>query len=68
MDLTNILKFCGIKDNRVQFMNGKIISEGNPHNALEDCKLAGECFLRLVYGQNLFAEYSQFEIPEVLRK
>ena len=66
MDLTNILNFCGIKDNRARFIDGKMISEGNPHNALEDCKLTGESFSRLIYGKNLFPEYSEFEIPSEL--
>jgi len=56
MGLTNILKFCGIEDNR------------KAHNALEDCKLTGECFYRLVLRKNLFPEYSQYKIPEVLKK
>ncbi|HED06050.1 MAG TPA: 3'-5' exonuclease [Ignavibacteria bacterium] len=68
MDLKNILKFCGIPDNRIQFYNNKIVNEGNAHNALEDCKLEGESFSRLMYGKNLFPEYSKFEIPEVLKK
>ncbi len=56
MDLTNILKFCGLEDNRTT------------HNALEDAKLTAECFSRLIYGKNLFPEYSKFEIPKELRK
>jgi len=56
MGLTNIIKLCGMEDNR------------KAHNALEDCKLTGECFSRLMFGKNLFPEYAQFEIPEVLRK
>ena len=56
MNLTNILKFCGIEDNR------------KAHNALEDAKLTAECFSRLIYGKNLFQEYAKYEIPEVLRK
>ena len=56
MGLTNILKFCGLEDNREE------------HNALEDCKLTGECFYRLMEGENLFPEYSKFEIPEVFKK
>lgn len=54
-DLTNILKFCGIKDKR------------KAHNALEDCKLTAECFSRLVYGKMMFKEYVQFEIPVYLK-
>lgn len=68
MDLSNILKFCGVPDNRLNIISGKIVSEGNPHNALEDCKLTGESFSRLMYGENLFEEYSEFKIPEVLKK
>ena len=56
MGLTNILKFCGMEDNRTA------------HNALEDAKLAGECFSRIVYGKNLFPEFSKFEIPYKLKK
>ncbi|MDP2925887.1 MAG: 3'-5' exonuclease [Nanoarchaeota archaeon] len=54
--LSNILKFAGMSDNR------KI------HNALEDSKLTGECFFRLVYGKNLFPEYDKFQIPTYLKK
>lgn len=56
MGLTNILKFCGMSDNR------------GVHNALEDCKLTGECFSRLIYGKNLFPEYSKFKIPDYLKQ
>ncbi len=56
MDLSNILKFCGIEDNR------------KSHNALEDCKLTGECFSRLIYGKNLFPEFSKYKLPEILKK
>lgn len=56
LGLKNILEFCGMKDNR------------GFHNALEDCKLEAECFSRLLNGKNLFPEYSQFKVPEVLRK
>ena len=56
MGLKNILKFCGMEDNR------------KAHNALEDCKLTGECFYRLLLGKNLFPEYAQYKIPGELRK
>lgn len=56
MGLSNIIKFCGMEDNR------------KAHNALEDAKLTAECFSRLVYGKNLFPEFSKFPIPGVLRK
>lgn len=56
MNLGKILEFVGMKDNR------------QAHNALEDCKLTAECFSRLIYGENLFPEYSQFKIPKELTK
>ena len=63
MGLRNILNLCGIQDER----RGRE-TEGTPHNALEDAKLTGECFSRLIFGKNLFPEFNKFEIPEVLRK
>jgi len=68
MGSRNILKLCGIEDPRRSVRNNEISKEGTPHNALEDCKLEAECFSRLIYGKNLFSEFSKFEIPEVLRK
>ncbi len=56
MGLTEILNFAGIKDNRKK------------HNALEDAKLTAECFSRLMYGKNLFPEYTQYKIPKYLEK
>lgn len=56
MGLTNVMKFCGMKDER------KI------HNALEDAKLTAECFSRLLYGKNLFPEYERFKLPKYLIK
>ena len=44
MGLKSILKLLGIEDKR------------GFHNALEDAKLAAECFSRLVYGKKLFKE------------
>jgi hypothetical protein len=66
MNLTNVLRMCGLPDNRVLFADGKKVQEGNPHNALEDCKLSGECFFRLIVGKNLFEAYSKYEIPKEL--
>ncbi|MBS3075334.1 3'-5' exonuclease [Candidatus Pacearchaeota archaeon] len=54
MSLGEVLKFCGLKDER-KF-----------HNALEDVKLAAECFSRLIHGKGLFLEYNNFKIPEYL--
>ncbi len=71
MNLTHVLKLCGIPDNRIRMKEGSTIEvekEGNSHSALEDCKLEGECFCRLIEGKNLFPEYSQYKIPEELRK
>jgi len=68
MGLRNILKLCGIEDERRAVREGKISREGKPHNALEDAKLTAECFSRLVYGKNLFPEYAKFKIPEYLKK
>lgn len=51
MGLTKILKFCGIEDRR------------KAHNALEDAKLAAECFSRLAYGKSHLPEYNRFSIP-----
>ncbi len=47
MNLKSVLEMCGIKDERKQHINGKV-SEGKPHNAMEDCKLEAECFKRLL--------------------
>lgn len=66
MNLKSILEFCGVPDLRMQMMDGKVVQEGNPHNALEDAKLTGECFYRLLYGKNLFPEYSKYKIPHYL--
>lgn len=56
MGLSNILKLCGMKDER------------KAHNALEDAKLTAECYFRLRYGKNLFPRYSQYKIPKGLIK
>jgi len=69
MNLPNVLKFCGIEDERVMVEPEKgVTKEGKPHNALEDAKLTAECFSRLMFGKNLFPEFSKFEVPGVLRK
>ncbi len=68
MGLKNILKLCGMNDERRAVREGKISREGKPHNALEDAKLTAECFSRLMYGKNLFPEFSKFEIPKELKK
>ena len=68
MNLTNILNICGLPDKRRILIEGQVVQEGNPHNAIEDCKLTAECFGRLLYGKSLFQEYSKYEIPEELKK
>jgi len=67
MNLTNVLDFCGIKDERRHVEGIELISYGKEHNALEDCKLTGECFSRIIYGKNIFEEFKKFPIPEYLR-
>lgn len=47
MGLRNILGMFGIKDERKHNVDGKI-SEGKPHNALEDAKLEALCFKKLM--------------------
>ena len=68
MGLKEILKLCGMEDERRSVREGKILREGKPHNALEDAKLEAECFSRLMYGKKLFPEYFKSEIPEELKK
>jgi len=55
MDLTKILEFVGMRDNRKN------------HTALEDCKLEAECISRLRHGKGLFLGYSKFKIPGYLK-
>ncbi|MEK6820021.1 MAG: 3'-5' exonuclease [Nanoarchaeota archaeon] len=68
MDLKGILEFCGVPDLRIQLRDGKVIQEGNPHNALEDAKLTGECFFRIIFGKNIFPEYAKYKIPKYLER
>ncbi|MBU0894350.1 MAG: 3'-5' exonuclease [Nanoarchaeota archaeon] len=67
-NLNEVIGFCGLNPERVEFTEGKLTKEGKPHNALEDAKLTAECFSRLIYGKNLFPEYDEFKIPENLKK
>ncbi len=66
MNLKSILEFCGLPDKRIQIVDGEVVQEGNPHNALEDAKLTAECFSRIIKGENLFEEYSQYPVPDYL--
>ena len=68
MDLSQELEFCGLPDERVQLKEGKVVKKGKPHNALDDCKLEGECFSRLRDGKDLFPEYKTFPVPSYLVK
>jgi DNA polymerase III epsilon subunit-like protein len=68
MNLGEVLKFCGIKDNRINVKGNKIVKSGNYHSALEDCKLEGEAFMRIKFGINLFPDYAKFKIPDYLIK
>jgi len=56
MNLTKVLKFCGMKDERKK------------HNALEDAKLTAECFSRLIHGKNLFKEFDKSKVPDYLEE
>jgi DNA polymerase III epsilon subunit-like protein len=55
MGLSNILKFCGLTDNR------------QAHNALEDASLTTECLSRIIHGKSSIKEYSHHKIPEYLQ-
>lgn len=68
MSLGRTLEFCGIPDNRINIKSDGSVKYGKPHDALDDCKLEGECIMRIKFGKNLFSEYSQYEIPEALKK
>jgi DNA polymerase III epsilon subunit-like protein len=48
MSLPNVMEFCGLKDSRRIIEKGKVIKEGEAHNALTDAKLTAECFRRLL--------------------
>lgn len=41
-------------------------AEPRPHHALTGAKMEAEAFARLIYGQNLLSEFSQFTVPEYL--
>jgi DNA polymerase III epsilon subunit-like protein len=66
MGLTAALEFCGIEDPRIMIDGSKILREGTPHSAIEDCKLEAECFYRIVYGKGVFEDYKRFLIPKYL--
>ena len=68
MNLSSILEFCGIKDNRNYVQGTTIMKQGKYHDALNDCKLEAEAYWRIKFRENLFNEFKEFEIPEVLKK
>lgn len=68
MNLSRVLEFCGIPDERINVTGGKVVTKGKVHSAFEDCKLEGEAIMRIKFGINLFPEYTQFKIPDYLRK
>jgi DNA polymerase III epsilon subunit-like protein len=57
MGMSKMFELCGMKDEREV-----------AHNALEDAKLAAECFSRIVYGKNLLNEFKKFPVPAQLKK
>jgi DNA polymerase III epsilon subunit-like protein len=67
-NLGKILEFCGIPDERINVRGNEILKEGKVHGAFEDCKLEGEVYYRLKYGENLFEEFRNLWIPEYLIK
>ena len=58
MNLSAVLKFCGLPDERINLRGDEVVKNGKAHNALEDCKLEGEACWRLEEGKNLFQEYA----------
>lgn len=56
MSLSVIIKFCGIDYERGE------------HNGLEDAELTAECYARIMYGRNLLKKYSEYPMPEYLKK
>jgi len=67
MNFKSIIEFCGLKDPRVVIEDGKIVKEGETHNALTDAKLTAECFSRIFYSKNLLQEFKKFPIPYYLK-
>ncbi|MFB6246286.1 MAG: exonuclease domain-containing protein [Candidatus Pacearchaeota archaeon] len=68
MGLGEILNFCGLKDERSKFSADTKIKEGKTHKALEDCKLAAECYKRLKEEIPHYGEFSEMPVPEYLKK
>ena len=68
MNLSKVLDFCGMKDDRIRIENNVVVQKGKSHGALEDCRLEGECIYRIRDGKGLFKEYSKFKVPEYLRR
>jgi len=68
MNLPKIIEFCGMKDERIQISEGKVVQEGSSHNAIKDTKLEAECFSRIVFGKNLLKDFEKFSIPNYLKE
>lgn len=68
MNLGKVLEFCGLEDNRINMTFRGVEKQGKYHSALEDCKLEGEALSRIKFGKNIFKEYSEFKIPDYLKK
>ncbi len=68
MGLSKVLELCGMKDERIQLKEGKVVKEGKPHNALEDAKLEAECLSRILYGKQLLPEFKDSSIPKELEQ
>ncbi|MBS3072690.1 hypothetical protein J4477_02565 [Candidatus Pacearchaeota archaeon] len=68
MNLSRISEMCGIEDNRMNITGKNVVKEGEPHDALEDCRLEAECYSRIKFGRGLLSKYTKFEIPENLRR
>jgi len=68
MNLSAVMEFCGLKDERIQMKDNEVIKEGEPHNALEDARIEAECLSRILYGRNIIEKYKGYEIPSYLRR
>lgn len=67
MNLSRILEFCGLPDERINVRGEEIVKQGKFHTALEDCKLEGEALYRMKFGKSFFPEYSKFKISSYLK-
>lgn len=56
LEIDDILAFSGLERDIEKF------------HALEDAKLEAECFARLAKGKSMFEDYSQYEVPNYLKR